>query len=157
MGIDSLRELTQLRNISFSETHIPHLDFLRGYKKLVNLEIEDGRMITLEPLSKTKNLREVKLAELSSDNELLHLENNKKLKILDYPIRDLSIVEKFPNLETIGIDARYRHDCSVLAQTQIRYVVISHPSTDEQVERLVSEIKKYCELVGYGYKSPGGW
>ncbi len=100
-NLDGISRLSELRELSFSNTAIDDLLPLRNLTKLNKLDISNTKISDLEPLKYSVTLQEL----ISSQTRLVsveHLENLESLKYLDISSNSISSIEPIKGLENLN-------------------------------------------------------
>jgi internalin A len=148
----TIGKLTSLTELSVKKIDAGDLSFLSSLTKLTDLELEIEDIPDLEFLRSLNKLKKFKASQKARDESGLELFCSlSKLVELNYPIGDMTLVSKCPQLTEIDVDAEGFRHVEALKTSSIKSVTVHNAASEEEAEGIIAEIKQYCSLNAYGW------
>ena len=154
-NLASIGNLKNITELELDKMEAGDLSYLTGLIKLTSLNLERIKLPNLKFLKDLKKLTVFSTdtkAEDASDEEILH--SLKKLKELNYPVSDLSILKSCPKLTCLTIDTEKIKDMKPFADANITSVTLYNIKSDEEARQLAEDIRRYHFLQAYSWRSP---
>lgn len=146
-----LQEFQKLTILEVVDMNFYDYSFLTKLEKLTSLEIIEEGICNLDFLPSLKNLVTLCIrGEAQDESSLPQIHHLKKLKKFCYPVKDLSVYQNMPQLESIGVCKEGLENIDSLAGSNVNHVDIFSTRNKEKEKSIIEEIKKYVELTGYG-------
>jgi internalin A len=147
----SISKLTNLTELSISKMEHVDLSCLSALTKLSVLELDRLDIPNLEFLRNLKKLKRFKTDRKAHDEDAVEVFcGMSKLQELDYPISDMQLAARCPQLTEISVDAvGFRHS-EALKGTSIKSAMVYNASSEEEADHIIAEIEKYCNLQTSG-------
>lgn len=149
----SVSKLTNLTELSITKMEGIDLSCLSALTKLSALELERLDIPDLEFLRNLKKLKRFKTDRKARDEAGLEIFcGMSKLQELNYPISDMQLASRCPQLTEISIDAEGFRHVEALKASGIRSAMVYNAASEEEAERIIAEIEQYCKLQTSGWE-----
>ncbi len=147
----SIATLPQLTELSISKMKGGQVACLSALTKLSRLELTELDIPDLEFLRNLKKLKRFKTDRKARDEAAVEVFcGMSKLQELNYPISDMQLVARCPQLTEISVDAvGFRH-AEALKGTGIKGAMVYNASSEEEADQIIEEIEQYCNLQTSG-------
>lgn len=152
---DTIRKFTHLTQLMVEENQEDLTDGIACLVKLTKLELKKTPVEHVYFLSNLKNLTEFLLHKKVRDQAIADvLLGLKKLKRLEYPLSDLSVIKACPKLIRICVDGTGYQNMDAIQNTEIVSIMVIDADSQEAADAIVADAKQYRELTSYGYNMP---
>ena len=160
---NGLAGFTELQELDIFEVKLENVEFLKNMKNLEILCLDRTPIDNLDFLEYTTQLKEFEMEYKAKDESgLRFLPDLKKIKVLKYPVADLSLYDGLEELRSIGVDVRnvcnfeylknismYLDENSGYEKEKQFHVTLYDVKSEEEAEQIFSEIEKYIK-ISYG-------
>lgn len=147
-------DITVFRNLRTLEIDNMDLHSCTFIGELPELRILDLNRDNLDFLKMLPNLVKFRLLKPAANEEgLIGLDKFKNLKEFIYPVKDLSLYKGCKNLKEPGISPETTKGFEVFKGSKAEGFTICGSTSNEQVDYVAKEMKKYCKIYTYGRQS----
>ncbi len=172
-GLDNLQSLKSLRSLSIRNVTQVTLENLAAFSNLQELSIEDMGLRDGSFIGKLHNLKKLNLhrhcmnnldflfclpkltsfrlmQKAQNEEGLLAVHDLVNLKEFEYPVKDVTIYKRHPNLEIVGMAADVEEEFDVFEGSKVCGFMICGAVTQQQVECIAQKMRQYIKLYSYG-------
>ncbi|MDF2935464.1 MAG: cell wall assembly/cell proliferation coordinating protein [Paenibacillaceae bacterium] len=149
----SISKLTNLTELSITKMEGVDLSCLSALTKLSVLELDRLDIPNLDFLRNLKKLKRFKTDRKARDESTVEVFcGMSKLQELNYPISDMQLAGRCPQLTEINVDAEGFRHAEALKTSSIRSAMVYNAACEEEAERIIAEIEQYCKLQTSGWE-----
>lgn len=147
-------DITVFRNLRTLEIDNMDLHSCTFIGELPELRILDLNRDNLDFLKMLPNLVKFRLLKpVANEEGLIGLDKFKNLKEFIYPVKDLSLYKGCKKLKEPGISPETTKGFEVFKGSKAEGFIICGSTSNEQVDYVAKEMKKYCKIYTYGRQS----